>query len=140
MAADFEIRGTVAKVDPKLGLVFGFGAISTEDGELYYDEHDEHASEAELLKGALDFVENWQVVGEEHTGDGHTVDLHGTAPFVFPLLADIAKALEIETPRTGILVGFKPDAETMQKFASGVLTGFSMGGVARRRPAGGSSA
>ena len=136
MAADFEIRGTVAKVDPKLGLVFGFGAVSTKDGEPYYDLHGEHLSEDELLKSMLDFVENWQIVAEEHGDPGE--ELISTVPFVFPLLSDVAKALDIETPRTGALVGFKPNAECLQKFAAGVYTGFSIGGVARRRPAGGS--
>ena len=135
MADTFEIRGTVAKVDTKLGLVFGFGAVSTENGKPYFDLQDEHASEGELLKAALNFVEHWQVAGEQHTSaDGENVARRGTVPFVFPLLADVAKALDIETPRTGVLVALKPDPDMLAKFESGELTGFSMGGLARRVP------
>jgi len=130
----FEIRGKVAKVDSKLGLVFGFGAVSMEKGARYFDAHDEHVSEAELLKGALNFVEHWQIAGEEHRdGASGEVEKRGTVPFVFPLLTDVAKALGIESETHGILVALKPDAEMMAKFESGELTGFSMGGVARRR-------
>lgn len=138
MATDtFEIRGTVAKVDESLGLVFGFGAIATKNGEPYIDAHDEHTTEAELLKALLNFVENWQVAGEEHTpdpADPNNVIKRGSVPFVFPLLADVAKALGITTKRTGALVALKPDAAMMAKYKDGTLTGFSMGGTAKRRP------
>ena len=134
MSDTFEIQGKVAKVDSKLGLVFGFGAVSTENGSPYFDAHDEHVSEGELLKAALNFVEHWQIAGEEHRDDvsGEVVK-RGTVPFVFPLLTDVAKALDIETPTTGVLVALKPDPEMLAKFESGELTGFSMGGLAQRR-------
>ncbi|MYD94565.1 MAG: hypothetical protein F4Y02_12930 [Chloroflexi bacterium] len=134
MADTFEIRGTVAKVDDSLGLVFGFGAVCTEDGQPYYDTQDEHASEAELLKALLNFVEHWQIAGEKHaTDDAGLPEIHGSVPFVFPLLSDVAKALDIQTPTTGALIAMKPTPEVFAKFKSGEYRSFSMGGTARRR-------
>ena len=44
------------------------------------------------------------------------------------LSREIAKALDITTKRTGLLVGLRPDAAMLAKFKSGELSGFSIGG------------
>ena len=72
--------------------------------------------------------------GSSATGSGTTTsatagDDTGTYYFMFPLTEDIAKALEIETKRTGLLVAYKPEPEVLAKFADGTYTGFSMEGA-----------
>ena len=126
----FQVSGKLAKVDDALGLVFGYAIICTEDGEPYYDLQDEHFPEDVMLKSALDFVQNAGVAGEMHVrnADGEIVG-RGTTPFLFPLTTDLAKALEIKTSTTGLLIAMKPDAAMLAKFKSGQLTGFSVGGM-----------
>jgi len=48
--------------------------------------------------------------------------------FLFPLTSELAKAFEIKTERTGVMVGIKPSPEVLAKFESGEYTGFSIGG------------
>jgi hypothetical protein len=52
----------------------------------------------------------------------------GQVVFAFPLTPDIAKALNIETPVTGLLIGMKPDAALLAKYRDGTLRSFSVGG------------
>jgi hypothetical protein len=52
----------------------------------------------------------------------------GTVVFAFPLTEDIAKALEIQTKQTGLLIAMKPSADVLEKFVDGTYTGFSIGG------------
>ena len=129
MTDTFRIAGKVAKVSESLGLVLGYAIVCTEDGEPYYDLQGDHIPEDAMLKAALDFAEHSQVAGDTHTRDatGNVVK-HGTVPFLFPLTADIAKALDIETPTTGLLVALRPNDEMLTKFKSGEYTGFSIGG------------
>ena len=56
------------------------------------------------------------------------VDEKGTVLFALPLTSEIAKALDIETKKTGLIIAVKPDADMLAKFKSGELTGFSIGG------------
>jgi hypothetical protein len=64
-----------------------------------------------------------RMASEMHTGADR-----GSYVFAFPLTTEIAKALGIETQKTGLLVAVKPDADMLAKFKSGELTGFSIGG------------
>lgn len=122
--SEFEKRSAeVLKVDEELGLVFGFAIISKQDGEDYYDLQGDHIPEEAMLKAATDFMQHSRVAGEMHE------KAVGEIVFAFPLTTEIAKALDIETPQTGLLIGMKPDEETLQKFKDGELKGFSIGGV-----------
>ena len=117
-------RTGISKLDESLGLVFGWAAISLEDGEPYFDLQDEHIPEDTLLKAATDFAESTRAALDMH--DGESI---GDIRFIFPLTTDIAKALDIETPRTGLLIGMKPSDEVLEKYKSGEYTGFSIGGA-----------
>lgn len=116
-------KATIVKVDEKLGLVFGFAIVSKIDGEDYFDLQGDNIPEDAMLKAALDFMVNSRVAKEMHSGDAA-----GTVVFAFPLTTDIAKALEIETKQTGLLIAMRPDVGMLAKFASGEFTGFSIGG------------
>lgn len=120
----------ILKVDVEHGIVFGFAIVCKEDGEDHFDLQDDHIPEATMLKASLDFSlhsnQGWDMHG---FGDNGT-DRVGGYPFLFPLTTEIAKSLDIETRKTGLLVGFKPEKdEILQKYISGEYTGFSIGGA-----------
>ena len=121
--ATFALKGEIAKVDDELGLVFGFAIVSTLDDQPYFDVQGDHIPEDAMLKAATDFMENSRMAKEMHTGDSK-----GTVLFAFPLTAEIAKSLDIETKKTGLLIAMKPDEDMLTKFKDGTLTVFSIGG------------
>ena len=124
-----EIRVEVAKTDTEHGLVFGYAIVCTEDGEPYIDKQDDYIPEDSMLEASVDFMLHSRDAGEGHdrTEDGQVV-VKGTILFAFPMTADIAKALDIKVRKTGLIIAAKPDADTLAKFESGELTGFSIGG------------
>lgn len=124
MSNDFDVRAEVVKVDESLGLVMGFGIICLKGGEPYFDLQGDHIPEDSMLKAALDFMENSQVAKEMHQGEEA-----GTVVFAFPLTSDIAKAFDIQTKITGLMIAMKPNAEMLKRFQEGELTGFSIGGM-----------
>lgn len=119
----FDIRAKVLKVDDSLGLVMGYAIVCTEDGEPYFDLQGDHIPEDAMLKAALDFMEHSRIAKEMHEGDQA-----GTVVFAFPMTEDIAKAFGILTKRTGLMIAIRPNADMLQKFQLGELTGFSIGG------------
>lgn len=126
----------IVKVDEGLGLVFGFAIVCKVDGEDYYDLNvdvdgvhknkrvPEHITEDAMLDSAFEAVSKGFVPGNEmHEGPDS-----GSHLFMFPLTTDIAKALDIETKRTGLLIGYKPEPDVLAKFKDGTYTGFSIEG------------
>lgn len=119
----FETRTEFAKFDEELGLVMGYIIVCTKNGEPYFDLHGDHITEDAMLKAATDFMENSRTAKEMHSGESR-----GTIVFAWPMTADIAKAFDIETETTGLMIAMRPDEEMLQKFKDGELTGFSIGG------------
>lgn len=119
----FETTARVLKVDEELGMVFGFAIVSKVDGEPHFDRQGDHIPESAMLKASMRFAESARPALEMHKGEER-----GQNVFLFPLTSDIAKALNIETRKTGLLVGMKPDPAMLQKFKSGELQAFSIGG------------
>lgn len=128
----------VVNVDEEHGIVFGFAIVCKKDGEDYYDLNvdlegvhkgkrvPEHITEDAMFKAAAEAAE----LGVQMPGnDMHAGDDTGAYWFMFPLTTEIAKALDIETPRTGLLVGYKPEADILAKFKDGTYTGFSIEGA-----------
>ena len=125
MADKFNQTISFTKVDGDLGLILGFAIICKQDGQPYYDTQGDYIPEGAMLEAATEFMQNSRVAKEMHEGDEK-----GQVVFAFPLTEDIAKAFEIETPRTGLMVAIKPeDPEILEKFKNGDYTGFSIGGV-----------
>jgi len=115
----------VIKTDAEHGVVFGWAIVSTIDGEKYFDLQGDHITESAIVKATLEF--------SEAGADGkvmHVGDVVAGVPFLFPLTADIAKALGITCSKTGLLIGFKPsNAADLEKFRDGTYSGFSIGGA-----------
>lgn len=132
MSKDDVIETKVAKVDDKLGLVFGWAIICKINGEDYYDLNvdrhtgervPEHIPENAMLKASAEFMASDRVGNEMHKGPNS-----GTYLFAFPLTTDIAKAMGIETEKTGLMIAYKPTEEVLKKYQSGQYTGFSIEG------------
>lgn len=117
------LKFNVAKVDKKLGVVFGWGIVCKKDGKDYYDLQEDHITEKAMLEAAIDFAENSRVSKEMHDGDETPNSM-----FVFPLTEEIAKGFGITTAQTGLMVMYKPGPDALAKFESGHYTGFSIGG------------
>jgi len=117
------------KVDEGHGMVFGFAVVCTVDGEPYVDLQKDHIPDSAMLDATVDFAKSAQIAGDMHLKDqdGNKIE-DGTVPFLFPLTADIAKAMGITSRRTGLMVGLKPSPGTLAKFVDGTYTGFSIGG------------
>ena len=114
----------VAKVDDEHGLVFGFAIVSKINGEEYFDVQGDHIPEEAMLEASLDFMENSGAAKEMHQGDQI-----GKVVFAFPLTTDIARAMNVTTEKTGLMIAMKPtDPEVLNRFKSGEFTGFSIGG------------
>lgn len=114
----------VANVDSSLGVVFGWGIVSTYKGEDYFDTQGDNIPDAAMLEATTEFMENSRVGKTMHVGEQTGVIVHS-----FPLTADIAKAFGITTETTGWMIGYKPySKDLLEKFRSGELTGFSIGG------------
>ena len=119
----FKTYAKVLKVQEELGLVLGWGIVCTEKGEPYFDLQNDHIPEDSMLKAATDFMINSRRAKEMHCRSGA-----GEVIFAFPLTSEVQKVFGIECSKTGLMVVLKPDAEMLEKFKSGELTGFSIGG------------
>lgn len=121
---------TCVKVDDELGLVFGFAIVCKKDGKPYVDVHNDHIPEDSMLKAASEFMTNSRVAADMHQWDDNRNPIKkGSIVFAFPLTTEIAKALDIKTSTTGLLIAMKPsDPRILEKFKTGVYTGFSIGG------------
>jgi len=121
---------SIAKVDKKLGLVFGYGMVCKVDGEDYFDLQDQHIPEDVMLKAALDFAQvNFAKDMHGHGDFGN--ESIGGYPFLFPMTTEIAKSLDIKIKKSGLLVALKPtEPSILEKFEDGTYKGFSIGGMA----------
>lgn len=126
-----------SSVDAKHGIVFGFAIVCKIDGEDYYDLNvdkmadgsykrvPEHIPEDAMIEAAADFASKAVRPGNEMHGGPDK----GDYLFMFPMTEEIAKALDMTTRKSGLLVGFKPPADVLAKFVDGTYSGFSIEGV-----------
>lgn len=123
----------VAKVDSRLGIVFGYGIECLQDGKKIFDTQKSYISEEEMLKSASEFAAGSRLGNDDHDYDDDDNPIPaGEVLFLFPLTTEIAKALDIKTPKTGLLIGYKPPPDILKKYETGEYTGFSIGGTAKR--------
>lgn len=121
----YAISNQILKVDDELGLVMGYAIVSKKNGEDYFDLHGDHIPEESMLKASVEFM-----AGERIVGDMHRTVEGGTVLFAWPMTTEIAKAFNIQTDTTGLMIAIKPQSqETLEKFRSGEYNGFSIGGT-----------
>lgn len=120
------IKSTVAA---SRGLVFGWGQISQNgDGSPHYDTDNQTFDDNDMLIDSwLDFMESGGQLNCNH--DSQQI---GKVVFAFPVTPDIADSLGLTCPQYGVIVGAKiTDPTTQQAYASGQLSGFSVGGFSK---------
>ena len=128
-----SLEAKVVKVDESLGVVIGYAIICKElddEGEFqeYVDLQDDHVTEKAMTECALEFMEKSRVAKLQHDGDPI-----GQVVFGLPLDEDTADKLGMTLTKTGFIVGIKPDDKgVLAKYASGELTGFSIGGFVNK--------
>ena len=144
-----KVEVQVAKVDAKLGLVFGYAIVCkvrNADGafEDYYDEgsldpdddivYSDHITERAMLEGVTAFMQSAdRVATVDHERDDEGLPVQkGSVVHSFPLTEDIAERLGITCKMTGWLVAMRPEPEVFKKFESGALRQFSIGARVRR--------
>lgn len=118
-----RIPAEIAKGGP-LGLYFAWGAFCKVDGQPFVDSHGDVIPEDDMVAAALSLAEAGKLNLE------HTEDARGSVPLVFPLVSDVAKALGIESTRSGLIVGFRPDATLAKAIDAGEVTEMSIEGRA----------
>ena len=124
-----EAQANVVKLNDELGLVFGWAFTSTVKGKQYYDlQGDNVISDDEMIKAALEFVEDGAVADEMHDER----DRGGRVAFIMPMTPDVAKAFNIETDTTGLMIAMRPPPDVFKRFKSGEYTGFSIAGEGER--------
>lgn len=121
-ARRFERVCKVSTINKKLGIVFGWAVESMRKGAQHFDTQGDHYAEDAMVADFADFMLKSRVQGEMH----EVID--GDVVFLFPLTSELAKAMEITSERTGVMVGIKPSPAVLAKFESGEYTGFSIGG------------
>lgn len=113
----------VDSVNAELGLVFGWPITCKLDGVAYFDSHGDHIPEESMLEASMDFMLNSRATTEMHVRKGA-----GTVVYAFPVTTEIAKAMGLQSQRTGLMIAMRPDAAMLEKFKSGELQAFSIGG------------
>lgn len=113
----------IAKGGP-LGLYFAWGAFAKVDGEPFVDAHGDIIPEDDLVAGAVGLAKS-NTLRLEHSGGAR-----GEVPLVMPLTTDIKAALGIESPNSGLVVGFRPDVELAKAIDAGEIVEMSIAGRA----------
>lgn len=135
----------VINVDAEHGLVFGYAIVCKTRPDYdsafedYYDLNvdiegvhkgkrvPELITEDCMFKAAVDAAET----GAQTPGnDMHAGDDIGSYYFMFPVTEELAKALDWQVKKTGLVVAYHPgDDEILAKFKNGEYTGFSIEGA-----------
>lgn len=126
---DKTLHCTIAKADDRLGVLFGWAIVCQEGGHDYIDLQGDRIPEQTMAKAALAFAKGTRQVRFNHSSANV-----GECVFVMPMTSDVQEALGLQSPnlRSGLVVGARVDDETLAKYRSGELTGFSIGGTARK--------
>lgn len=120
----------ISKVDAGLGLVFGWGQVCRERTEKgltdFYDSDNDCFAEEGLVEAWDGLMSEGRVLKANHQGEQV-----GDVVFAFPFTEDIAKSLGFDIdalPRTGTIVGVRPQSDIFAKYESGEWDSFSVGG------------
>lgn len=110
-------------------MVYGWASVSTVDGELIADHHNDVITPVSIEKAATQFMLTNRVAKQMHKGTKIGDVVHS-----MPITLDIAKSLGIETDREGWIVGVKVyDDEVWNKVKDGTYRAFSIGCRAIRK-------
>ena len=120
------------KVDDSLGIVFGYAIVCREkaaDGNWqdHYDTQGHHIPESEMLKASVEFAQQ-QAVSKRASKDMHEGEDIQEVVQMIAVTEELAKALDWDVKKTGLVIALKPTPEVLEMYKSGDRTGFSIGG------------
>lgn len=125
---DFELTAEITKLDEDQRLVYGWASIVEEDGKIIFDKQDDMIETQELVNAAHDFMTESREAHEMHKGKAKGVVVES---MVFT--KEVQKALGIDLKKVGWFIVQKIyDDKTWEKFKSGELKSFSIGGRGKR--------
>jgi hypothetical protein len=122
------------KVDSALGIVFGYAIVCREcdaDGTWtdHFDTQGHHIPEAEMLQASVDFAQQQlDRIEKRASKDMHEGDDIQEVVLMLPVTEELAKALDWNITKTGLVIGMKPTPEVLEMYKNGERTGFSIGG------------
>lgn len=128
------------KVDDSLGVVFGYAIVCRElvDGEWvdHYDTQGHHIPESEMLKASIEFAQQQSTaLAKAASKDMHEGDDIQSVVQMIAVTEELAKALNWDIQKTGLVIALKPTPEVLQLYkndpasAPDFRTGFSIGGT-----------
>ncbi len=142
---DFQIEGTIVKVDAAQHLVFGWASIVTVGDRPVTDTQGDQIQPDTLEDAAYSFTETAGKAGEMHEGTSGTAvtkigQLVESIVFTPEKTAAMLQSLQAQgipavmtMPFCGWWVGFKiTDADCWARIVSGELKAFSVGGKGKR--------
>jgi hypothetical protein len=116
---------SILKIDEEQRIVYGWGSVSTFNGEHIIDKQNHIITMDVLSEAVNDFMENMRVGKVMHSGEQTGSILHS-----FLITKDISEALGFSTNTEGWIVGYKVhDDEVWKGVKDGTFTAFSIGGV-----------
>ncbi len=129
---DITSTTDLLKVDDELGVVFGYAIVCRERNEAgewedHYDTQGHHIPEAEMLKASVEFAQQ-QALTKRASKDMHEGDDIQEVVQMIAVTEELAKALDWDIKKTGLVICLKPTAEVLKMYKNGDRTGFSMGG------------
>lgn len=134
----FTVYTEIAKFDDEEMTVFGWASITEVDGVPVVDRQGDSIDTVEMAKAAYEYVVGSRVGGRQHqrTQDGDALKVSDMIESMVFTPEKIAKmGLPAETP-VGWWVGYRlHDENTWADVKSGEVTGFSIHGRGKRRPA-----
>jgi hypothetical protein len=126
LTKEVQIEGQIVKQLDEERLAFGWGYVSTVNGEISLDHSGEFIRPDQIAKAATNFMLSMRTAKRMHTGEKIGEVIHS-----MPLTNDVAKALGIQSDREGWIIAIKVyDDAVWQDVKSGKLAAFSIGGRA----------
>jgi hypothetical protein len=125
----------ILKVDDELGVVFGYAIVCREKDAQgnwvdHYDTQGHHIPESEMLKASIDFAQQQATaLTKRASKDMHEGDDIQEVVQMIAVTEELAKALDWDIKKTGLVIALKPTAEVLALYKSGERTGFSIGGT-----------
>lgn len=113
----------ITKLDDDLRIAYGWASVCTDNGQTVVDSQGDMIDISDMREAVHKFMGN-RTAGEMH-------DKMGIGEIVDSLVIDkdVAKALGMPDNREGWFIGMKiTDNDVWQKFKSGELKAFSIGG------------
>jgi len=131
MSKSFTMQANVVKANEEERIVYGWASIVTMDGKPVIDKQGHIISGEEMEKMATSFMMSERTAKAMHTGESIGQIIHS-----FPLTAQIAKAIGMETDVEGWFIGVKVHSDAVwQKIKNGDFKAFSIGGRGKLRNA-----